>query len=47
MTIPIVMVQEFPLLDGSVAGTDGKFLLDTGMQGARTINDHRVPISQA
>ncbi len=44
-TVPIVMVREFPFVEGSVAGVEGKFMLDTGMQGALSINHNRVPVS--
>ncbi|MEG3182308.1 hypothetical protein [Sphingomonas sp. LT1P40] len=44
VTLPIVMVREFPFVEGEVAGIRGKFMLDTGMQDALVINDHRVPL---
>lgn len=42
--LPIVMVREFPFVEGEVAGVRGKLMLDTGMQEALVINDHRVPL---
>ena len=45
VSVPIVMVREFPFIEGSVSGVAGKLMLDTGYQGALTVNDHRVPIS--
>jgi opacity protein-like surface antigen len=45
VTLPIVMVQEFPFIEGSIAGVSGKLMFDTGNEQALTINDHRVPIS--
>ncbi len=42
VTLPIVMVREFPFVEGEIGGVKGKFLLDTGMQDALVINDHRV-----
>lgn len=46
-TVPIVMVREFPFVEGSIVGVKGKFMLDTGMQGALSINHNRVPVSDA
>ncbi|TCP64617.1 hypothetical protein [Sphingomonas sp. PP-CE-1G-424] len=43
--VPIVMVKEFPFVDGSIAGFPGKLMLDTGSEQALTINDHRVPLA--
>ncbi len=45
VTLPIVMVREFPFIEGEVAGVKGKFMLDTGMQNALVINDHLVPLN--
>lgn len=45
VTLPIVMVREFPFVEGEIAGIRGKFMLDTGMQHALVINDHRVPLT--
>lgn len=39
------MVREFPFIEGSIAGVTGKLMLDTGMEQALTVNDHRVPMS--
>jgi hypothetical protein len=44
MTLPISMVREFPFVEGEVAGVKGRFMLDTGMEDALVINDHRVPL---
>ena len=44
VTIPFVMVAEFPFIAGSVAGTSGKLMLDTGIEAALTINHHRVSL---
>ena len=44
ITLPVVMVREFPFVEGEVAGIKGKFLLDTGMQDSMVLNDHRVPL---
>ncbi len=44
VTLPLVMVREFPFIEGEIAGVRGKFMLDTGMQDALVINDHRVPL---
>jgi hypothetical protein len=46
-TLPIVMVREFPFVEGSIAGVKGKFMLDTGAESALSINDNRVPVSDA
>jgi hypothetical protein len=45
VTLPLVMVREFPFIEGEIAGIKGKFMLDTGMQDGLVINDHRVPIA--
>ena len=45
VTLPIVMVQEFPFVEGAVAGVKGKFMLDTGTEQALVLNDHRVPVT--
>lgn len=45
ITLPLVMVREFPFIEGEIAGIRGKFMLDTGMRDALVINDHRVPIA--
>lgn len=45
VSMPIVMVREFPFIEGEIAGVKGKLMLDTGMQDALVINDHRVPIT--
>lgn len=46
VTLPIVMVREYPFIEGSIAGVPGKLMLDTGYQGALIINDHRVPVPE-
>ncbi|MEG3191590.1 hypothetical protein [Lysobacter sp. D1-1-M9] len=46
-TLPIVMVREFPFIEGTVAGVEGKFMLDTGAQDSLSINDNRVPVLDA
>lgn len=45
ITFPLVMVREFPFIEGEIAGIKGKLMLDTGMRDALVINDHRVPIA--
>lgn len=45
VTLPIVMVREFPFIEGSVSGVKGKFMLDTGAQDALSLNSHRIPIA--
>ena len=45
VTLPIVMVREFPFVEASVAGVSGKLMLDTGFEQALSINDNRVPVS--
>jgi hypothetical protein len=47
VTLPIVLVKYYPFFEGSVGGTRGKFMLDTGESAAMSINDHRVPLSDA
>lgn len=45
VTLPIVMVREYPFVEASIAGVAGKLMLDTGYQGALIVNDHRVPLT--
>lgn len=45
ITLPIVMVREYPFIEGEIAGVKGKLMLDTGMQRSFSINDHRVPLA--
>lgn len=45
VSLPIVMVGEYPFIEGSVAGVRGKLMLDTGAEQALAINDHRVPVA--
>jgi hypothetical protein len=47
VTLPIVMVREFPFIEARIAGVSGKLMLDTGIEGALTVNDHRVPVKDA
>jgi hypothetical protein len=44
VTLRFVMVREFPFVEGSVEGVQGKFMLDTGLESALAINDRRVAI---
>lgn len=46
VTLPIVMVREFPFIEGSVTGVSGKFMLDTGAADALSLNSHRIPIAK-
>lgn len=41
------MVREYPFIEGSAVGVRGKFMLDTGIESALSINDHRVPVTGA
>lgn len=45
VTLPIIMVREFPFIEGTVSGITGKFMLDTGAQDALSLNSHRIPIA--
>jgi hypothetical protein len=45
VVLPIVMVREFPFVEGKISGVEGKLMLDTGADQALAINDHRVPLS--
>lgn len=47
VTLPFVMVREYPFVEGSVEGVRGKWMLDTGLELALAINDHRVPLDSA
>jgi hypothetical protein len=44
LSLPIVLVGEYPFVEGSISGVAGKLMLDTGYQGALTVNTHRVPV---
>lgn len=46
VVLPIVMVREFPFLEGELSGVKGKLMLDTGVDQALTVNDHRVPLTE-
>ncbi|KQW97151.1 hypothetical protein ASC94_10190 [Massilia sp. Root418] len=46
VTLPIVMVREFPFIEGSVSAVPGKFMLDTAAQDALSLNSHRIPIAK-
>ena len=45
VSLPIILVREFPFIEGEIAGVKGKLMLDTGMRESLVINDHRVPLS--
>lgn len=45
VTLPFVMVREFPFVEGSIEGVQGKLMLDTGLEQALAINDHRVALT--
>lgn len=45
VTLPILMIEEFPFIESSVDGVNGKLMLDTGAEQALLINDHRVPVA--
>jgi hypothetical protein len=45
VTLPIVLVREYPFIEGEIAGVKGKLMLDTGMGEPFVINDHRVPMT--
>lgn len=47
VTLPIVMVREFPFVQGSINGVPGKLLLDTGAADALVVNSHRVPVADS
>jgi len=47
VTLPIVMVREFPFIEAEVSGVRGKLMLDTGSLFALSLNDHRVPVTDA
>lgn len=44
VTLPIVLIKNYPFIEGSIAGVRGKLMLDTGAEQALAINDHRVPL---
>ena len=45
VVLPIVMVREFPFIEGEISGVKGKLMLDTGADQALAVNDHRVPLA--
>lgn len=47
VVLPLVMVREFPFIQGSIAGVSGQLMLDTGALDALVVNDHRVPVREA
>lgn len=44
--LPIVMVKEFPFIEGEVNGVKGKFMFDTGADAAVIINHHRILLKE-
>lgn len=42
VSLPIMMVREYPFVEAVIAGVAGKLMLDTGYEGALIVNDHRV-----
>ncbi len=42
--IPFMMVRELPIVEGTVNGIPGKFLLDTDAREALPLNHHRIPM---
>lgn len=42
ITLPIELVRGYPFIEGEIAGVKGKLMLDTGIQRALTVNDHKV-----
>lgn len=45
ISFPLTMVNAFPFISGEVNGIKGKFMFDTGKQGALEINNNMVPLS--
>lgn len=45
VSFPLVMVRGYPFVEGSVQGQRGKFMLDTGLQRAMSLNHHLIPLS--
>jgi hypothetical protein len=44
ISLPIVMVREFPFVAATVNGVPGKLMFDTGQEDALSLNDHKVPL---
>jgi len=44
VSLPFVMVREFPFVEGEVNGVKGKFLLDTGALGALSLNHNHIKL---
>ncbi|MCE7054194.1 hypothetical protein LZF95_05870 [Algoriphagus sp. AGSA1] len=45
ISFPLTIVNAFPFISGEVNGVKGKFMFDTGHQGALDINNNIVPLS--
>ncbi|WP_439490176.1 hypothetical protein [Algoriphagus sp.] len=45
ISFPLTIVNAFPFISGEVNGVKGKFMFDTGHQGALAINNNIVPLS--
>lgn len=46
VSLPLVMVREFPFVEAEVNGVKGKLMFDTGAEGALSLNQHRVPLAK-
>jgi hypothetical protein len=44
VVLPIVMVRDYPFVEGQVEGVKGKLMLDTGLDQALSLNDHRISL---
>ncbi|CAN1573003.1 hypothetical protein MCETHM1_03399 [Flavobacteriaceae bacterium] len=44
ITFPLTIVNAFPFISGEINGVKGKFLFDTGHQGALDVNNNVVPL---
>lgn len=45
ISFPLTLVNAFPFISGEVNGVKGKFMFDTGKEGALEINSNMVPLS--
>jgi len=45
ISFPLTLVNAFPFISGEVNGVKGKFMFDTGHEGALSINNTMVPLS--
>jgi hypothetical protein len=45
VSFPLILVRGYPFIEGNVQGQKGKFMLDTGLQRAMSLNHHLIPLT--